>query len=211
MTSAWVVTSSAVVGSSASSSRGSVSSAAAIITRCSIPPDSSCGYWRSRRSPSSMPTWASISTARRLASAAADAEVGAQRLGHEVADPADRVDVRAGILEDHRDLVAVAAQVRPGQRGDVRAVEADRARRPRRPRGSSRPMARAVIDLPEPDSPTRPTASPGPTVSADVAQHGPLGAPRRAAARSGRRPRAAARSAGCRHRSPARTAARRAR
>ena len=61
MTSAWVVTSSAVVGSSASSSRGSVSSAAAIITRCSIPPDSSCGYWRSRRSPSSMPTWASMS------------------------------------------------------------------------------------------------------------------------------------------------------
>src|SRR5215467_13483863 len=29
------------------------------------------------------------------------------------------------------------------------------------PRGSSRSIARAVIDLPEPDSPTRPTASPG--------------------------------------------------
>ena len=70
MTSAWVVTSSAVVGSSASSSRGSVSSAAAIMTRCSIPPDSSCGYCLSRRGPPSMPTWVSMSEARRLASAA---------------------------------------------------------------------------------------------------------------------------------------------
>src|SRR5262245_51857556 len=32
------------------------------------------------------------------------------------------------------------------------------------PRGSSRSMARAVIDLPDPDSPTRPTASPGLTL-----------------------------------------------
>ena len=48
ITSAWVVTSSAVVGSSASSSRGSDSSAVAIMTRWSMPPDSSCGYCRSR-------------------------------------------------------------------------------------------------------------------------------------------------------------------
>src|SRR5262249_58547988 len=33
------------------------------------------------------------------------------------------------------------------------------------PRGSSRSIARAVIDLPDPDSPTRPTASLGRTVS----------------------------------------------
>src|SRR5262245_7218767 len=33
------------------------------------------------------------------------------------------------------------------------------------PRGSSRSIARAVIDLPDPNSPTRPTASPGRTVS----------------------------------------------
>ncbi len=40
---AWIVTSSAVVGSSAISSRGSEARAMAIITRCSIPPESWCG------------------------------------------------------------------------------------------------------------------------------------------------------------------------
>ena len=39
----WMVTSSAVVGSSAISSFGSQASAMAIITRCCWPPDSSCG------------------------------------------------------------------------------------------------------------------------------------------------------------------------
>ena len=41
---AWIVTSSAVVGSSAISSSGPAASACAIITRCFMPPDSSCGY-----------------------------------------------------------------------------------------------------------------------------------------------------------------------
>ena len=44
------------------------------------------------------------------------------------------------------------------------------------PRGSSRPIARAVMDLPDPDSPTRPTASPGRIVERDVAQHRAPGA-----------------------------------
>ena len=39
----WMVTSSAVVGSSAISSRGSQDSAMAIITRCCWPPLISCG------------------------------------------------------------------------------------------------------------------------------------------------------------------------
>jgi hypothetical protein len=39
----WMVTSSAVVGSSAISSLGSQASAIAIITRCCWPPDISCG------------------------------------------------------------------------------------------------------------------------------------------------------------------------
>ena len=69
MTSAWVVTSSAVVGSSARSRRGSVSKAAAIMTRCSIPPDISMRVLLEPPVPSSMPTWASMSTARRRACA----------------------------------------------------------------------------------------------------------------------------------------------
>ena len=40
---AWMVTSSAVVGSSAIKSAGLQASAIAIITRCRIPPENSCG------------------------------------------------------------------------------------------------------------------------------------------------------------------------
>ena len=40
---AWIVTSSAVVGSSAISTRGLHESAIAIITRCRMPPENWCG------------------------------------------------------------------------------------------------------------------------------------------------------------------------
>ena len=63
-----MVTSSAVVGSSAMSSFGSQASAMAIITRWRIPPDSSCGYCFRRRSGSLMPTSSSSSLARAHAS-----------------------------------------------------------------------------------------------------------------------------------------------
>ena len=53
---AWIVTSSAVVGSSAISSFGSHESAIAIITRWRMPPDISCGYCLTRRSGLGMPT-----------------------------------------------------------------------------------------------------------------------------------------------------------
>ena len=45
---ACTVTSSAVVGSSASSTSGSLASAIAIIARCRMPPENSCGYCRAR-------------------------------------------------------------------------------------------------------------------------------------------------------------------
>ncbi len=44
ITCAWMVTSSAVVGSSAIRSFGSFAIAIAIIARCRIPPENSCGY-----------------------------------------------------------------------------------------------------------------------------------------------------------------------
>src|ERR671935_64830 len=53
---AWIVTSSAVVGSSAIKSRGLQASAMAIITRWRMPPESWCGYSRTRRRASGMPT-----------------------------------------------------------------------------------------------------------------------------------------------------------
>ena len=60
---AWIVTSSAVVGSSAISSFGLQASAIAIITRCRIPPESWCGYSRTRRCGAGMPTSTSMSVA----------------------------------------------------------------------------------------------------------------------------------------------------
>ena len=57
-----VVTSRAVVGSSAMRTRGSESSAAAIATRCRMPPESSCGYERATRA--SSPTSARSARAR---------------------------------------------------------------------------------------------------------------------------------------------------
>ena len=61
---AWMVTSSAVVGSSAINSSGSQASAIAIMTRWAMPPDISCGKDLSRRSGSGMPTMRSSSLAR---------------------------------------------------------------------------------------------------------------------------------------------------
>ena len=60
----WIVTSSAVVGSSARSSFGSLASAMAIITRWRIPPENWWGYSRSRRAASGMPTRSMRSRAR---------------------------------------------------------------------------------------------------------------------------------------------------
>ena len=65
---AWMVTSRAVVGSSAMSSLGSQARAMAIITRWRIPPESSWGYCFSRLSGSLMPTSSSSSLALALAS-----------------------------------------------------------------------------------------------------------------------------------------------
>ncbi len=61
---AWIVTSSAVVGSSATRIFGSQASAIAIITRCRMPPESWCGYSFSRRSGAGMRTSSRSSIAR---------------------------------------------------------------------------------------------------------------------------------------------------
>ena len=66
---AWMVTSSAVVGSSAISSSGSQASAMAIITRCRMPPENWCGKSCRRFSAPGMPTISSSWMARRSAPA----------------------------------------------------------------------------------------------------------------------------------------------
>ena len=66
---AWVVTSSAVVASSAIRSLGSAASAIAIITRWRIPPESWWGYWRKRSRAAGRRTSSISSTARSCAAA----------------------------------------------------------------------------------------------------------------------------------------------
>ena len=61
---AWIVTSSAVVGSSAISTLGERDSAIAIIARWRMPPENSCGYARTRSRARGMPTRSISSTAR---------------------------------------------------------------------------------------------------------------------------------------------------
>src|SRR5580658_3752044 len=63
----WMVTSNAVVGSSASSNFGPGASAMAIMARWRMPPENSCGYASSRRAASGIPTRSSSSIARILA------------------------------------------------------------------------------------------------------------------------------------------------
>ena len=75
-----MVTSSAVVGSSAISSLGLQAIAMAIITRWFMPPESWCGKAESRCSGAGMPTSRSSSTARARARRLVHVEMGLQRL-----------------------------------------------------------------------------------------------------------------------------------
>ena len=103
---AWIVTSSAVVGSSAISMAGLHASAIAIITRCRMPPDSWCGYSSTRCAAAGMPTRSSISMARVRACGARQLLVEDQRLDDLLAARVDRIQRGHRLLEDHRDLLA---------------------------------------------------------------------------------------------------------
>ena len=161
---AWIVTSRAVVGSSAMSSLGSHDSAIAIMTRWRMPPDSSWGYCLTRRSGLLMPTRRSDSIARSQASLLADLQVEPDLLGDLVADGEDRVQARQRLLEDHRHVLAA-------DRGASRRSAMTRISRPSNQTSLPSPISaggmsrrrmtvRAVTLLPEPDSPTMPSVSP---------------------------------------------------
>ena len=163
---ACTVTSRAVVGSSAISSLGSQASAMAIMTRWRMPPDSSCGYCLRR--------WAGLGDAdqaqhldrARFGRRAVEALMQRERLGDLPADREHRVERRHRLLEDHRDVVAAdVAHLALGQR------RADRVPWKRIVPSTMRPGGEAIrrmIDsdvtlLPQPDSPTTASVSPGAT------------------------------------------------
>ena len=102
---AWMVTSRAVVGSSAMSSLGSHASAMAIITRWRSPPDSSWGYWSSRSAGRGISTRRSTSSGPLPGLLAGDVPVEAQPLGDLAADGHRRVEGRQRVLGDEGHLV----------------------------------------------------------------------------------------------------------
>ena len=106
---AWMVTSSAVVGSSAISSLGRQESAMAIITRWRMPPESWWGYSSRRRRASGMPTRRSISIA--LSSASRRLRRSCWRSVSRELPPHRQHRIEAGhrLLEDHGDVVAAHA------------------------------------------------------------------------------------------------------
>ena len=123
---AWIVTSSAVVGSSAISSLGLHESAIAIMTRCRMPPDNSWGYWRTRRSGAERPTRRSDSIARLRASRLGHALMEPHGFRDLVADREHRVQAGHRLLEDHRDVVAAdVAHLVLREREQVTPVEPD--------------------------------------------------------------------------------------
>ena len=178
-----VVTSSAVVGSSAMSTLGRLMIAMAIITRCSWPPDSSCGYDDHTRSASSSPTSRSCSSTLALRSAAlscfwwylSDSATCTPSVntGLNAVDgswntvPMYSPRMRcSGASAASRSMPRPAASL-PSPPGPESGPSSTRASsRYAWPftlatDGSRRGSAIAVTDLPEPDSPTRAVMRPG--------------------------------------------------
>ena len=165
---AWIVTSRAVVGSSAMTSAGRHARAMAIITRCSWPPDRLCGYRRATRAGSGMPTSASISRASacawsrdlswcsQMTSATwwPTVKTGDKELigsWKTMAMSSPRIDcIRSPPCSRAARSVAVPS-------AEYSEIDPDRRAGGSRSRRST---LRAVTLLPEPLSPTRPTASP---------------------------------------------------
>ena len=161
-----MVTSSAVVGSSAMISLGLHASPIAIITRWRMPPESWCGYCCRRRSPSVMPTSWSSSIARALACASVIFRW--MNSGSMICSPIERTGLSEvigswKIIEISRPRIA-----RMSSAESLSRSRPSNSTRPwvTRPAGlASRPMiASDDTDLPQPNSPTIATISPRLTV-----------------------------------------------
>ena len=113
-----------------------------------------------------MPTSRSSSTARAARLALAHLQMDDQRLHDLLSDRQDRIERGHRLLEDHRDVAAAhLAHLLVGEIEQVAALEQDAARGDAAGRlGSSRMIASADTDLPQPDSPTIATVSPALTV-----------------------------------------------
>ena len=141
------------VGSSASTSSGSISSARAIETRCCSPPDSSDGQVR-RRARRGRPRSSSSRPARATASSALARDQRRQQ--HVLLGGQRRQQVEE--LEDEADALAPQQGQLPGRRG--RRSGGRRARSMPAVGVSSAPSRCSSVLLPEPDGPMIATISP---------------------------------------------------
>ncbi len=162
---AWMVTSSAVVGSSAISNWGSHASAMAIITRWRMPPDSLCGYSSMRRSGEGMRTRRSISIACARAASALTSRCA--RMPSISWSPM----VKAGLSEVIGSWKIIAMRL-PRRARISSGVSVARSLPSKRtvpalmrpwPLGSRPMMDSEVTLLPQPDSPTMPSVRPAAT------------------------------------------------
>ena len=155
---ACTMTSSAVVGSSASRIFGSQASAIAIAARCRMPPENSCGY----RSPAAagMPTSSSSSPARRRA--AAPWATPWKAIGSAICQPTFLTGFSAFIAPWKTIATSVQRCARTESSPPARMLRPFTSTSPASVAvGGSRPIsASTVVVLPQPDSPTRPNRSP---------------------------------------------------
>ena len=161
---AWIVTSSAVVGSSAISRSGSLASAIAIITRWRWPPESSCGKAASRCSGSGIPTRASSSSVR---ARAASAVIWLWSSSTSLICFSTRCSGFSDVIGSWKIIAMRSPRIFASRSSDAPTSSSPSKRMlPDGCRaagyGSSCRIESAVTDLPEPLSPTSATVSPRP-------------------------------------------------
>ena len=165
---AWMVTSSAVVGSSAISSVGLQAMASAIITRWRMPPDSWCGYSCRRCAAAGISTSSSMRWA--WASAALRSSPMCRRTDSAICSPTVKTGFR--LVMGSWKIIAISLPRMRRMAGSGRASRSSvwpaRLVKSAWPltcvaavRDSRRIRVRLVTDLPEPDSPTSAVVLPG--------------------------------------------------
>ena len=150
------------VGSSASTSSGSLTSARAIANRCCSPPDSSCGRWLGDVAQPKLVDQRRGPSLRRPAALPADASAAARSRRRSAPRSAGTVWKTKPMWR---------RRVR-GERARARPVSASPATQIDPASGESSPPSRcSSVDLPLPERPSTATTSSASTVEADAVEH----------------------------------------
>ena len=167
---------------------GCRTSASAIMIRWRMPPENSCGYCLNRVGGMPIPASASSERVAHLVLARGPGSCALERLEEVLLDRDQRVEPGHRLLEDQPELRARGSS-RSSARlelDQVAAAVAHLRRRRRRSRAAGRAAPRPSVDLPQPDSPTRPSVSPGADLEARRRRPRAPGRPRSRTRRAGR-------------------------